>query len=125
MVHITIYIKNKKIETFKSNDIKDFKGISKVAQKLISSIYESRWNSLIASNYKNSFKQKVVYKFIPRINPENNSKKRETQINKPTSIERLPSLISAKSPKEVNEILKYFKSNKSIKTIPNQAKSSA
>jgi len=53
---------------------------------------------------------------------ERNSRKQETLINKFASIERLPPLIPAKSPKEVNKISKYFKSNKSINTIPNQAK---
>ena len=63
MACIAIYIKNKKIEAFKSNNIKDFKDISKVAWKLISSIYESKWNLLIADNHKNNFRQKVTYKF--------------------------------------------------------------
>ena len=35
------YIENKKIETSKSNDIKNFKDIGKAAWELISSIYNS------------------------------------------------------------------------------------
>jgi len=35
------YIKNKKIETSKSNNIKDFEDIGKVAWNLISSIYKA------------------------------------------------------------------------------------
>ena len=42
ITYTAIYIKNKNIETAKSNDIKDFKGISKVAWELISSIYKFR-----------------------------------------------------------------------------------
>ena len=38
-----------------------------------------------------------------------NSKKGEKTIDKLASIERMPSPISAKSPKEVKEISKYFK----------------
>ena len=41
MVHMATYIKNKKIETFKSNNIKDFEDIGKVAWNLISSIYKA------------------------------------------------------------------------------------
>ena len=94
MAYITIYIKNKKIKT--SNNIKDFKDIGKVAWKLISFIYKSKWNSLITDNYKNSFRQKVTYKFTSKVNLEKNSKKRENIINKPISIKQLPSLIPAK-----------------------------
>jgi len=45
---------------------------------------------------------------------EINGKKEEKEkdINKPTRVERIPLLILAKSPKEVKEILKYFKPTK-------------
>ena len=50
-------------------------------------------------------------------------KKKKNIANKPTSIERSPPPIPAKSSKEVNEISKYFKSNKPFtKTIPTMAK---
>ena len=39
------------------------------------------------------------------------------------SIERLPPLIPAKSPKEVNEISKFFKSNKMDNLASNKTKS--
>ena len=116
------YIKNKKIETSKSNDIKNFEGISKAAQKLIFSIYNSRWDFLIANNYKNSLRQKIAYKFTPKVNPDKNSKKGEKNTNKPTNIERLPPLIPAKSPKKVNKISKYFKSNKPTQANTSQTK---
>ena len=60
-----------------------------------------------------------------RINPDKNNKKKEIITNKPTSIERLPPSILAKSQKEVNKISKYFKPNKFTKTIPIKAKSYA
>ena len=119
---MTIYIKHKKIETSKSNDIKNFKDIDKVAWELISSIYNSEWDLLITDNHKNSFRQKVAYKFDPRINLNKNSKKKEIITNKPANIKRLLPPIPAKSQKEVNKILKYFKPNKSMKTIPSKAK---
>jgi len=106
------YIENKKIKTFKSNNIKDFKDISEAAWELISSIYNSGWDSLIADDHKNSLRQKLAYKFTPKVNLEKNSKKGEKNTNKPASIKRLPLSIPAKSPKEVNKISKSFKSNK-------------
>jgi len=45
--------------------------------------------------------------------------------DKPMSIERLPPTIPAKSPKEVNEILKYFKTISPTKLDNNQGKSYA
>jgi len=91
MVCMVTYIKNKKIETSKSNNIKDFKDIGKAAWNLISSIYETGWDSLVTDNHRNSFRQKVSYKFTPYISLEKYSKKLETSANKPASIKRLPS----------------------------------
>ena len=119
IAYIATYIKNKKIEMSKSNDIKNFKDIGKVAWKLILFIYESRWNSLVANNHKNTFRQKVTYKFTPWVHLEKSNKKQDTYTNKPTSIERLSPLIPVKFPKEVNEISKYFKTNKLSRTAPN------
>ena len=81
-------------------------------QESISFIYESEWDFFIANNHKNSFRQKVLYKFTLKVILEKNSKKKENIANKSTNIKRLPSLISAKSPKKINKIFKYFKSNK-------------
>jgi len=114
------YIKNRKIETSKSND---FKGIGKATWELISSIYNSGWDSLIADNHKNSLRQKIAYKFILKVNPEKNDKKGEKNTNKPASIKRLPPLIPAKSLKKVNKISKYFKFNKLTQANTSQTKS--
>ena len=124
IVCMAIYIKNKKIETSKSKNIKNFKDISKAAWDLISSIYKARWDSLVTDNHKNSFRQKISYKFIPCINLEKHSKKQDITANKPASIEQLPPLISTKSLKEVNEISKFFKS-KTFSTMLYQAKTYA
>ena len=119
------YIKDKKIEMSKSNDIKNFESIGKATQKLISSIYNSEWDFLIADNHKDSLRQKIAYKFTLKVNPEKNSKKGEKNTNKPVSIERLSPSIYIKSSKEVNEISKYFKSNKLTQANTSQAKSYA
>lgn len=114
MIHIAKYIQNKKIDVSKSNDIKYFKGISKAAWELISSIYNSRWDSLIADDHKTSFRQKLASKFTPKVNLEKNGKKEGKVANKPARIERIPPPILAKSLKEMKEISKYFKSTKPI-----------
>ena len=55
------YIENKKINSAKANDIKDFKDISEAAWKLLLAIYNSKQNSFFADSYNNSFKQKVTH----------------------------------------------------------------
>ena len=102
------------MNTSKFNDIKNFEGISKATWELISSIYNSEWNSLITNNYRTSFRQKVVSNFTPKVNLEKNSKKGEKFADKPTRIKRIPPPIPAKSPKEVKEISKYFMPTKSV-----------
>jgi len=124
MVCKATYIKNKKIETSKSNHIKDFEDIGKAPWDLIFSIYEAGWDSLVADNHRNSFRQKFSYKFTPCISPEKHGKKQETLATKSLSIERLPPPIPAKSPKKIKEILKYFKSKPPL-TTPNHTKSYA
>jgi len=53
---------------------------------------------------------------MPEINTLNTSKGNNSKsADKPVSIDRLPPLISAKSPKEVNKISKYFKKNNQSK----------
>ena len=51
----------------------------------------------------------VSSKFTSKTNPVKSGKKREKSTDKLANIKKLPSLIPAKSPKEVNKISKYFK----------------
>ncbi len=100
-----------KIEKDKVNDLNDLKGIGKEAWNFISAFYNMGWDPLIADSNGSSFRNKVAAKFMPKnqyfkiLQKVNNSK----SADKPVSINRLPPLISAKSPKEVNKIFKYFK----------------
>lgn len=64
---------------------------------------------LIADKDNNSFRQKIVFKFTPKLNPVKTSKRGEKNMDKPVSIKRLLLPIPAKSPKEVKEISKFFK----------------
>ena len=101
----------------KANNIKDLDCIDKVAWELISFIYNSGWDSLIADNHNNSFRQKVAFKFTSKVNLEKNSKKEKKVTDKSARIERIPSLIPAKLLEEVKEISKYFKPMKSATNI--------
>jgi len=67
---------------------------------------------LFANENKNSFRQKILYKFTPKNNPIITGKKGEKNTIKLVSIERLLPLIPAKSSKEIKEISKFFKTIK-------------
>jgi len=106
------YILGKTIESDNANNIKDLKGIGKPAWGLILSLYKAHWNSLYVDNQKTSFKNKVKSKFsLIALNNINNSKGKN-KVNSPY-VSVLPPSIPAKSPKEVNEISKFFKKNHS------------
>ena len=82
----------------------------------MSAIYESHWDSLFIDKTNMSFRNKVKLKFSPQVSrPQASIKGKETA--KPTFVSSLSSLIPAKSPKEVNEISKYFKNSFSNITL--------
>lgn len=53
---MTKYIENKKINSSKSNDIENLKGIGEAIQKFVSTIYKSGWDSLVVDSYNNTFR---------------------------------------------------------------------
>ena len=109
---MTKYILNKKIKRDKANNINDFKDIGKAAWGFISSLYELRWDKLIANNNNHSIKYKVRAQFTPILNIEGNNKtNKSANGNKPVFFSLLPPLIPAKSPKEITKISKFFKKN--------------
>jgi len=103
------YIKDKFVNN-NPNDVKDLDSVGKVVWKFLSIVYNAHWNSLYMDNFKILFRNKVKSKFNPQASrtPVNN-KGKETV--KPTYIFTLPPSIPAKTSKEVNKILKYFKKN--------------
>jgi len=103
------YIENKKIDLTKANEVSDLKDIGKIAWKFISALYNMGWDSLVADINNNSFRQKVFFHYTPKTNLVKNSKLKNKDNNKPASIERLPPSIPTETPKEVNEISKFFK----------------
>ena len=103
------YIKDKSVNS-NPNDIKNLDSMSKAVWKFLSAVYDAHWDSLYVDNSKMLFRNKVKSKFNPQASRTLvNNKDKETI--KPTYVFPLPPLIPAKTPKEVNEILKYFKKN--------------
>jgi len=118
---IAKYISNKQIDPVKSNNIEDFKSIGEAVWNLISFFYQSKWDSLITDKNSNTLRQNISLKFTSKVTPVSN--KSNDTIGKPVlaSIEKISSLIPAKSQKKVNQISKYFKNIKpAIVTKPFQ-----
>jgi len=57
------YILGKAIQDDKANNIKDFKGVSKVAWGFISSLYKAHWDNLFVDGQNTSLRNKVKSKF--------------------------------------------------------------
>jgi len=112
LICIAKYIKNKKIDIAKSNEIKNLQSIGEATWKFVSALYKARWDLLVTDVHNNTFRQKISYHCTPKTNPVKSGKSKEKDTNKPASIERLPPLISIKTFKEVNEISKFFKTKK-------------
>ena len=104
------YILGKLIESNKANEVKDFKGIGKAMWEFISTIYESYWDNLFADNNKTTFRTKIKSKFNPQVTKPQALPK-EKEIVKPIFVLSLSPPIPAKSQKEVNKLLTYFKKN--------------
>ena len=111
------FIFHKAIEGNKANDIKDLKGVNKVAQILISALYKSHWEKLKANEQKLSFRNKVKTQFSSQSIKETHNNKGKNMVNLTYVSTLLPSIL-AKSPKEIIEISKYFKKN----TVPKKKK---
>ena len=122
---MTKYITNKKIDSSKANDLEDFKGIGEVVWNFISSVYKANWDVLSTDDNSTLLRRKIASKFIPRMQSTPQRANKENKGPFPASIERLPPPIPAKSPKEVNEISKFFKSNKMNNSASNKTKSYA
>jgi len=53
---IARYIANKQVDLVKSNNLEDFKGIGEAIWNLISSVYQAKWDSLIADKNTNTLR---------------------------------------------------------------------
>jgi len=122
---ITWYISNKQVDSVRLNNLEDLKDIGKAVWNFIFLVYQANWDSLHADNQSNLLRRKIMSKFTLKVilTPEKN--KKETNKSVPANIERIPLPILAKFQKEVNVILKYFKSNKQAANPMQPAKSYA
>jgi len=71
-------------------------------------VYDSHWNGLQVDDSKISFRNKVKSKFNPQI-PKAQANNKDKEMVKPTYVSPLFPPILVKTPKEVNEVSKYFK----------------
>jgi len=122
---MTKYIANKQIESPKTNNLDDFKGIGEAVWNFISSIYKANWDALYTDNNSILLRRKIASKFTPKMQPTPQKTSKEKNSPSSANIERLPPSIPAKTPKEVNEISKFFKSSKSVNSVANKSKSYA
>jgi len=83
------YISNKKIESLKSNNIKDLKDIGKAIWNLISLVYNANWDSLNADKQSNSLRRKISAKFAPKVQPAIGKNNKEVNKPKPAQIEQI------------------------------------
>jgi len=108
------YIKNKKVNASKANDLSDFDGMGDSIWNFISSVYSSNWDSLFTDNKSNTLRAKISSKFTLRIPPPTNRNNKEASKPIPVTIEKVPPPpLPAKSKREVNVISKYFQNSKS------------
>jgi len=89
--------------------VPELDGLDETAWLFISSIYESRWDSLHTNKENKMFGQKVVSKFISNTHSYNSTSNSNKSKNKPMEIIKLPSFIPARLPKRILEKLKFFK----------------
>jgi len=106
------YIENKKVDTTKSNNVRELQNIGKAAWKFISTLYNTEWDSLVCNIHNNTFRQKVSYYCTLKTTPVKSNKPNIKDMTKPASIERIPPSIPTNIPKEVNKISKFFKLKK-------------
>ena len=119
------YISNKKVNPKSSNNLKDFNRIGDGIWNLLSSVYQSSWDSLHTDNWSKSLREKILEKLTPRVVSSLSNKPSNNPI--PVSINKvpLPPSLPAKTKKEFNNISKFFLSNKpSVENNANGNKSS-
>jgi len=80
------------------------------------------WNSLITDKNSYTLRQKILTKFTPKVKPITSGNNLNKSKLVPASIERILSSISAKFPKEVNQISKYFKNLKPTPVVKSNPK---
>jgi len=119
------YITSKQLKLLKANNVMDFVGIGDAVWNFISSIYKSNWDALHTDNKSNTLRRKIAAKFTPKTQTAPKKPTKETSKSTPASIEKILSLIPAKSQKKINVISKYFKNKQMEITNSRNSKSYA
>ena len=115
---MTNYIRNKKVEKGRFNDVLGLKGFSEVVWSFISSIYKSGWDTFYSDKENRLFRQKFGGKFTLNISKNNPSANRVKYKDKAAEIIKLPPPILVRLSKEVLEKSKFFKKGKNqVKTV--------
>jgi len=117
------YISNKQVNFSKSNDLEDFHGIGKAIWNFISSVYQTKWNSLYSDKYSNTLRKKISAKFTLKISSVPNKSNKATNKLTLVSIEKIPLLFLpnrrrrlTKSPNtsKISNQLKFLNSPKKL-----------
>ena len=112
LTRVTDYIINKSVDRGKVNGFNDLKDVGKVAWDLIFAFYKAGWDILYMKD-NISFRNKVVLKFMPKINDMLKTKN-DKNIEKLMLISSLSHPIPAKLPKEVNDLNRFFKKKTNV-----------
>ena len=104
------YIQGKQVNGKKVNKLKDFDGMGDAIWNFISSVYESKWDTLSTDQNMNNLRSKISSKFTPCTPPPKGNSKKDTPKSTPVTINKAPPLppFPAKTTKEINAISKYF-----------------
>jgi len=102
------FIRFRKVKTGMINNIKKLKGFGNVAFNFVSSIYEANWDTIHADDHNNSFRNRIVNKFTPKVKKSIMLPKAGSLKDKQAEIVRISSPIPACSLKEILEKFKFF-----------------
>ena len=86
LLHIANYIRSNNIKKRKVNNISELKNFGKAAWSFISSIYESKQDSLSADKNNKFFREKVLYKFTSKVSRNISSPNINTNKSKDKSV---------------------------------------
>ena len=106
-------IHNWNLKDNNKDNITALKSFGHAAWSFILSIYEARWDLLIASNSNKIFRETITSKFMPKINNNKHNKPNKrveiSNKNKQAKIVQIPSPIPPRPFKKILEKSKFFK----------------
>jgi len=112
--HMAYFIRSRKVNTSAINNIEKLKGFDNATFNFVLSIYEANWDIIYTDDYNNSFRNRIINKFTPKVKKLTISLKADSSKNKQIEIIRIPSSIPACSLKEILQKFKFFDSKDKI-----------